>query len=156
MEKVAINQRSRIFLLRKGQFMVMIRKFANNNALLLPGGGVEGRETFEQAIIREVKEELEFEMQSKPIFVCDYINERVPHPDEAKRLKGTTLVRDEYHFYRYQLKHSDQVHISSQEKSKFITAGFIFPSEIDAMAARYNADIGPAIKTALAKLTQTT
>lgn len=152
METVAVNKRTRIFLIKNGKFLVMIRKFTDNNALLLPGGGVEGRETFEQAIAREVQEELSYSLLTKPKLIDVFVNERAPHPNEMKKYDGATLIRDEYHFYQHQLSFSDQIEVSAAEKHKFLAIAFVLPSEIQALAKQYNANIGLGIEQAAGKL----
>lgn len=104
---------------KKNKFLIAQRNLKKEQGGLweFPGGKVEKNETYEQALIREIKEEFNADIQ-----VETYIGETIHHyPEKDIKLKffRATLLSSKIEL----LEHEDCKWITKEEKGNFIFAG---------------------------------
>lgn len=104
---------------KKNKFLIAQRNLKKEQGGLweFPGGKVEKNETYEQALIREIKEEFNADIQ-----VENYIGETIHHyPKKDIKLKffRATLLSSKIEL----LEHEDYKWITKEEKGNFIFAG---------------------------------
>ncbi len=64
-----MNQRVRAIIIRQNKILLIKRVKPNETYWVIPGGGIEKGETKEQALIREIKEELGLDIKPKELFL---------------------------------------------------------------------------------------
>ena len=91
---MAENRRKRAtaIILKNDQILLLHRVKPSREYFILPGGGVEEGESIEEALVREVKEELSLEVKKWRFL---FKIENLAMPSEATIHKGN---RDEYYF----------------------------------------------------------
>lgn len=104
---------------KKNKFLIAQRNLKKEQGGLweFPGGKVEKNETYEQALIREIKEEFNADIQ-----IETYIGETIHHyPEKDIKLKffRATLLSSKIEL----LEHEDYKWITKEEKGNFIFAG---------------------------------
>src|SRR4051812_28938324 len=87
-----LRKRATAVIIKDGRILLMRRIKPHADYYIFPGGGVDGDETPEQAMIREMKEELSLDVLKYEFL---FSLENVPVPEMTTSHKGN---RDEYVF----------------------------------------------------------
>jgi 8-oxo-dGTP diphosphatase len=105
-----LRKRATAIIIKDGKILLMRRIKPGFDYYIFPGGGVDGDETPEQAMVREVREELSLEV-TKYEFLFSFKN--IPVPEMITIHKGN---RDEYLFNV--IEYTGTPELGGEEKEK--------------------------------------
>ncbi len=64
-------------IVKNGKILVLDSNYSGRRFWLLPGGGIEGMETLEETVVREVKEETNYDVEIKKLlYVREWIDKQ--------------------------------------------------------------------------------
>ncbi|MDN4607868.1 NUDIX hydrolase [Sporosarcina highlanderae] len=90
--------------------IILVRQYRHPGQdfyLEVPAGKIEEGETYEEAIVREVREETGFISNTKPILLGEFM----VNPATQTNKVVTFLIKDAYHAYEQQLDETERVEV---------------------------------------------
>ena len=134
----ALRKRATAVILKDGKILLIKRVKPGQEYYTFPGGGVEAGESFEDAVRREVKEELCLDVgKCRPLFSIE--NVKVPYCDPPSipengtnsifLLKRTPVSRRSAGLRRESMSAENQYHIAWLSMEEFGKFPNIFPQE---------------------------
>jgi 8-oxo-dGTP pyrophosphatase MutT (NUDIX family) len=151
--KPEVNERSRAFIFRNDtEFLVLVRNFRSKvgrewPVLLLPGGGIDPGENAEEAVIREIGEEVGIAITDISLAYTFSGTRKADELDKAYSGHNGDINN---HFYFYKAKVGKNAKPVILEEEKFDAIAWVTKESIHAFAKKYHCNkLGDGIEEAL-------